>query len=58
MRVAPWWTETYLQHLREQKEAAFAKWVRSGYRDRAAWLEFIRLFEEQTRIWRNLPFAI
>jgi hypothetical protein len=32
-------------HWREQKEAAFARWQRSGYRDLAAHREFIRLFE-------------
>ncbi len=32
-------------HWREQKEAAFARWQASGYRDVAAHREFIRLFE-------------
>lgn len=29
-----------------KKEIAFAKWKASGYRDLAAWEEFIRLFQE------------
>ncbi len=32
-----------------RKQMAFERWKASGYRDIAAWNEFIRYFEELTR---------
>lgn len=32
--------ELYKAHLDERKERAYIKWVESGYKDRAAWVEF------------------
>jgi hypothetical protein len=35
---------TYAEHIAEQREMAFLKWQRSGYRDIAAHDEFLRLY--------------
>ena len=43
-------THSYLDHVRERKEMAFLRWMRSGYRDFAAHDEYIRWYEEAQRV--------
>jgi len=42
-------SDTYRQHLFENKERAFQRWRESGYRDFAAHDEFIAWYKEAQR---------
>jgi hypothetical protein len=42
-------SDTYRQHLFENKERAFKKWRDSGYRDFAAHDQFLAWYEEAQR---------